>query len=46
MLIAKTAVPVLDGVPVIVKVNVPESEVKEPAAKEAVSPVTPVELMF
>jgi len=43
MLIAKLAVPVLHGVPVIVYVNVPLPLAKVPRLKAAVKPVTPVE---
>ena len=43
-LIAKLAVPAVAGVPVMVYTNAPEPVFTEPAGKEAVSPITPVEL--
>ncbi len=46
MLNAKLAVPLLAGVPVIVYVKLPAPLAKLPAAKVAVSPVTPVDVMF
>ena len=42
-LIAKLAVPAVAGVPVMVYTNEPEPVFTEPAAKLAISPVTPVE---
>ena len=42
---AKLAVPLLAGVPVIVKVKLPAPLKKVPAAKVAVKPVTPVDVM-
>ena len=45
MLSAKLAVPLLAGVPVIVYVNEPAPLNKVPAAKLAVKPVTPVEVI-
>ncbi len=44
MLIAKLAVPALAGVPVMVKVKLPEPFANVPAAHVAVSPVTPVDV--
>jgi hypothetical protein len=44
MLIAKLAVPALAGVPVMVKVKLPEPFAKVPAAHVAVRPVTPVDV--
>ncbi len=41
---AKLAVPALAGVPVIVKVKLPEPFAKVPAAHVAVRPVTPVDV--
>ena len=43
MLSAKLAVPPEVGVPVIVKVRLPEPLAKVPEPRVAVSPVTPVE---
>jgi hypothetical protein len=44
MFIAKLAVPALAGVPVMVKVKLPEPFANVPAAHVAVSPVTPVDV--
>ncbi len=41
---AKLAVPAPEGVPVMVKVKLPDTGEKLPEAKVAVKPVTPVEL--
>jgi uncharacterized protein (UPF0254 family) len=41
---AKLAIPALAGVPVIVKVKLPEPFANVPAAHVAVRPVTPVEV--
>ena len=46
MLSAKLAVPLVAGVPVILNVNEPVPLAKLPAAKVAVKPVTPVDVMF
>ncbi len=43
---AKLAVPLVVGVPVIVYANEPEPTARLPALKVAVSPTTPVELML
>ena len=43
---AKLAVPILAGVPVIVYVNAPAPLSKVPAARVAVKPVTPVDVML
>ena len=43
---AKLAVPLVDGVPVILNVNEPAPLAKVPAAKVAVKPVTPVDVKF
>ena len=43
---AKLAVPLVAGVPVIVYVKLPAPLAKLPAAKVAVKPVTPVDVMF
>ena len=45
MLRAKLAVPLVAGVPVIVYVKLPTPLAKLPAVKEAVKPVTPVDVM-
>ena len=45
MLRAKLAVPLDAGVPVMVKVKLPAPLNKVPAAKVAVKPVTPVDVM-
>jgi hypothetical protein len=45
MLIAKLAVPLEAGVPVIIYVKLPAPLSKEPEASVAVKPVTPVEVM-
>ncbi len=45
MLSAKLAVPLEAGVPVMVYVKLPAPLSKVPAAKEAVKPVTPVDVM-
>ena len=45
MLIAKLAVPLVAGVPVIVYVKLPAPLAKLPAVNEAVKPVTPVDVM-
>jgi hypothetical protein len=42
---AKLAVPVISGVPVIIYVKLPAPLAKLPAVKEAVKPVTPVEVI-
>ena len=42
---AKLAVPLAAGVPVMVKVKLPEPFANVPAAHVAVSPVTPVDVM-
>ena len=46
MLNEKLAVPLLAGVPVIVYVKLPAPLSKVPAAKVAVKPVTPVDVIF
>ena len=46
MVNAKLAVPVEAGIPVIVYVKLPAPLSKVPAAKVAVNPVTPVDVMF
>ena len=46
MLSAKLAVPLAAGVPVIVYANEPAPFSMFPAAKVAVKPVTPVDVMF
>ncbi len=46
MLNAKLAVPLVAGVPEILNVNEPAPLAKLPAAKVAVKPVTPVDVMF
>ncbi len=43
---AKLAVPLDDGVPVILNVNEPAPLAKVPAIKVAVRPVRPVDVMF
>jgi hypothetical protein len=43
---AKVALPVVDGVPVIVYVKVPLPLTKFPGARVAVRPVTPAELIL
>ena len=45
MLKAKLAVPLVAGVPVIIYVKLPAPLSKVPAARLAVKPVTPVEVM-
>jgi hypothetical protein len=44
MLNAKLAVPLVDGVPVMLKDKFPAPFTKLPAVKEAVKPVTPVDV--
>ena len=43
---AKLAVPLVDGIPVIVYVKLPAPLSKVPAARVAVKPVTPVDVML
>ena len=45
MLKAKLAVPLVDGIPLIVYVKLPAPLSKVPAARVAVKPITPVEVM-
>jgi hypothetical protein len=46
MLKAKLAVPLVAGVPVMVKIKLPAPVAKVPAAHVAVRPITPVDVTF